>query len=53
MNEYLEAAPVSTGRRGLRALQQDAWDLHSAAVGVKRPSVETVDAYIAQKLAEE
>ncbi|MET4388075.1 hypothetical protein ABIB73_003837 [Bradyrhizobium sp. F1.4.3] len=53
MDEYLEAAPVSARMRGLRVLQQDAWDLHGAAVGVQRLFAETVDAYIERKLAEE
>ena len=52
-DDYLEMAPVSIRRSGLRVLQQDAWDLHGTAVGVQRSFAETVDAYIARKLAEE
>ena len=53
IDEYPEMAPVSIRRSGLRVLQQDAWDLHGTAVGVQRSFAETVDAYIARKLAEE
>ena len=45
--------PVSARRRGPRVLQQDAWDLHDTGVGVQRSFAETVDAYIARKLAEQ
>jgi hypothetical protein len=53
IDEYLEMAPVSIRRNGLRVLQQDAWDLHGTAVGVQHSFAETVDAYIERKLAEE
>ena len=53
IDEYLEMAPVSIRRSGLLVLQQDAWDLHDAGVGVQRSFAETVDAYIERKLAEE
>jgi len=53
IDEYLEMAPVSARRGGLRVLQQDAWDLHDTGVGVQRSFAETVDAYIARKLAEQ
>ena len=53
IDDYLEMAPVSIRRSGLRALQQDAWDLHDSGVGVQRSFAETVDAYIERKLAEE
>jgi len=46
LDAYLQAAPVS-------AREQDAWDLHGAAIGVQRSFAETVDAYIERKLAEE
>ena len=52
IDDYLAMAPVSARTRGLRVLQQDAWDLHVAGVGVQRSFAETVDAYIARKLAE-
>jgi hypothetical protein len=52
IDEYLEMAPVSARGSGLRILQQDAWDLHDAGVGVQRSFAGTVDAYIARKLAE-
>ena len=53
IDDYLELAPVSARRGGLRVLQQDAFDLHGTAVGVQRSFAETVDAYIERKLAEE
>jgi hypothetical protein len=53
IDEYLAMAPVSARRNGLRVLQQDAWDLHDAGVGVQRSFAETVDAYIERKLKEE
>ncbi|QQO17030.1 hypothetical protein JJB99_13235 [Bradyrhizobium diazoefficiens] len=51
IDQYLNTAPLSG--RGLRVLQRDALDQHSAAVGVQRSFAETVDAYIERKLAEE
>jgi hypothetical protein len=53
IDDYLAMAPACARRSGLRVLQQDAWDLHGAAVGVQRSFAETVDAYIERKLAEE
>jgi len=53
IDDYLDMAPVSIRRSGLRVLQQDAWDLHGTGVGVQRSFAETEDAYIERKLAEE
>ena len=53
LDAYLEAVPVSARRRSPRVLQQDAWDLQGAAVGVQRSFAERVDAYIERKVAEE
>jgi hypothetical protein len=53
IDDYLEIAPVCTRKGGLRVLLQDTSDLYGAAVGVQRSFAETVDAYIARKLAEE
>lgn len=53
IDQYWETAPVSARGRGLEVLQRDALDQHGAAVGVQRSFAETVDAYIARKLAEE
>jgi len=53
IDDYLAMAPVSARQRGLRALQQDALDLHVSSVGVQRSFAETVDAYIERKLREE
>jgi len=53
IDDYLAMAPVSARSRGLRALQQDALELHVASVGVQRSFAETVDAYIERKLAQE
>ena len=53
IDDYLELAPVSARRGGLRVLQQAAFDLHGTAVGVQRSFAETVEAYIEGKLAEE
>lgn len=53
IDDYLAMAPISAGRHGLRVLQQDAWELHDAGVGVQRSFAETVDAYIERRLKEE
>lgn len=53
IDQYLNITPLSARGRGLRVLQRDALDQHIAAVGVQRSFAETVDAYIARKLAEE
>lgn len=53
IDDYLAMAPVSARGRGLRVLQQDALELHVNSVGVQRSFAETVDAYIARKLAEQ
>ncbi|RXH40133.1 hypothetical protein [Bradyrhizobium zhanjiangense] len=53
IDQYLAITPAGARGRGLCELQRDARDQHGAAVGVQRSFAETVDAYIARKLAEE
>ncbi|RXG97796.1 hypothetical protein [Bradyrhizobium zhanjiangense] len=53
IDQYLAITPAGARGRGLCELQRDASDQHGAAVGVQRSFAETVDAYIARKLAEE
>ncbi|RXG88032.1 hypothetical protein [Bradyrhizobium zhanjiangense] len=53
IDQYLAITPAGARGRGLCELQRDASDQHRAAVGVQRSFAETVDAYIARKLAEE
>lgn len=52
IDQYWEMTPACARGRGLKVLQRDALDQHGAAVGVQRSFAETVDAYIARKLAE-
>jgi hypothetical protein len=53
IDQYFNIAPASARGRGLRVLQRDALEQHIAAVGVQRSFAETVDSYIAGKLADQ
>lgn len=53
IDQYLAVTPAAARGRGLCVLQLDARDQHVAAVGVQRSFAETIDAYIARKLADE
>jgi hypothetical protein len=53
IEQYLSVTPAAARGRGLCVLQLDARDQHVAAVGVQRSFAETIDAYIARKLAEQ
>ena len=53
IDDYLDITSGCARRQGLRRLQQDAWDQHSAVVGVQRSFAETVNVYLERRLAEE
>lgn len=52
IDRYLDTTPACLRGRGLLLLQQDALDQYGTAVGIQRSFAETVEAYIARKLAD-